>query len=171
MKKIFILIFFIIVSNYFAQEKFVSLIDTKKNEPMLVGEINREALLDSAYYSWFNEESEYYKVDTLTLAEVKNHLENIEIEIIMGTWCSDSRREVPHFLKILDFMKYDNANLRITAVDRTKKALNDRINKYNIELVPTFIILSYGNEIGRIVEAPMESLEIDLKKIIKKEKD
>lgn len=171
MKKILILIFFIIVSNYFAQEKFVSLIDTKKNEPMLVGEINQEALLHSAYYSWFNEESEYYNVDTLTLAEVKNHLENIEIEIIMGTWCSDSRREVPHFLKILNYLKYDNANLRITAVDRTKKALNDRINKYNIELVPTFIIINYGNEIGRIVEAPIESLEIDLKKIIKKEKD
>ena len=40
------------------------------------------------------------------------------------------------------------------------------IEDLNIELVPTFIIYKKGEEIGRIVETPYDTLEEDIWKIV-----
>lgn len=166
MKRITIIILFLIFTENFSQNNFIKTVDAKKNEPMLVGEISESAFLDSAFFSWFNEETEYYAVDTIALSKIKNLIDDIKIEIIMGTWCSDSRREVPHFLKLIKYLKLNEDRFKIIAVDRTKKDLNNYVDKYNIELVPTFIILKDSKEIGRIVETPTQSLELDLAEII-----
>jgi hypothetical protein len=43
---------------------------------------------------------------------------------------------------------------------------DDEIDDLKIEFVPTFIFFKNDVEIGRIVEAPTESLEIDMVKIL-----
>ncbi len=87
----------------------------------------------------------------------------------MGTWCSDSRREVPRFYKILDELNYPEEKVELINVDRNKVGIENSVDSLNIELVPTFIIYSKGEEIGRIIETPKESLEKDLAKILNKQ--
>jgi len=54
----------------------------------------------------------------------------------------------------------------MVAVDRDKKAKDFCIGDYDIKLVPTFIFTRQGEEIGRIIETPVESLERDFMNIL-----
>lgn len=94
---------------------------------------------------------------------------DIKITIVMGTWCSDSRREVPRFYKLADALQIPNYHIRLILVDKKKTAAGTGVDKLNMRLVPTFIIYdSKGNELGRIIESPHKSLERDLLQILKK---
>lgn len=84
----------------------------------------------------------------------------------MGTWCSDSREQIPAFYKILDELNYPSDKVTLICVDRKKKGLSNEADGLNIELVPTIIFYRNGEEIGRIIETPQESLEKDLLGII-----
>ena len=84
----------------------------------------------------------------------------------MGTWCSDSRREVPRFFKILDAVNYPSDKVAIICVDEDKKTRGNELTGLKIELVPTLIFYKNGNELGRIVESPNDTLEKDIIKIL-----
>ena len=86
----------------------------------------------------------------------------------MGTWCHDSKREVPRFYKILNTINYDKKNLQIVGLKKNKKGYFNDYSNYNIKNTPTFIFFQDGNEIGRIVEKPKGSLELQIQNIQKK---
>lgn len=162
-----ILVFSLLLAGaLLAQEKCNFTFDEKSGKNILIGEITRENLTDSSYSVWFNEEYDNYAPDTLVIERLKNNLKEYAIEVVFGTWCSDSRREVPRFLKILDLCGFPDKNLRLIAVDRNKKADDIDISDKEIALVPTFIIYKNNEEKGRIIETPEESLEKDLSNIL-----
>ncbi len=116
--------------------------------------------------------------DVDALAQVKD---DIEIICVLGTWCHDSQREVPRFWKILQ--ESDNPHLDLTmfavgrSSDETAREILDNIGfdvslreTYNVELVPTFIFLSDGVELGRIIESPQTTLEQDAALILSVDK-
>jgi thiol-disulfide isomerase/thioredoxin len=80
----------------------------------------------------------------------------------MGTWCSDSKEQIPAFYKILDELNCDSNSITLINVDRNKKGLSNEIKKLNIELIPTIIFYKQRKKIGRIIETPYKSLEKDL---------
>lgn len=165
MKKIFVLLL-ILVSISFAQEKNMLTVDEKSGKPMLLGICDRTAFADTSFAWWFNSEFDNYTVDSVVLKDVPDKLKDVKITIVMGTWCSDSRREVPRFLKILDYLSYDQKDLTIICVDRMKTTPTGEVEKLDIKFVPTLIFYKNDVEIGRIVEAPKETLEKDLLKIV-----
>ena len=142
--------------------------DGNSSKSILVGISNKKAFQDSNFATWFNTEYTNYTVDSKTLENYKNYFDDKIIRTVLGTWCSDSRREVPRFVKILDFIGFPEDKHLFFNVDRNKKGLGDEVDKLNIEFVPTIIIYENGIELGRIVETPEISLEADLVKIIKK---
>jgi len=165
MNKILLILFFV-VSILSAQEKNKMIIDDKSGKPILIGICDREAFSDSNFAWWFNSEYKLYSPEEIIIDSIKNHNNEFAITIVMGTWCSDSRREVPNFYKLLDLLKFPEDKITLINIDRKKDGINTDISKLNIELVPTFIIYINGNEIGRIIETPIESLEKDLLKIL-----
>ena len=162
---ILILLFF---SSLLIGQEYKIIKDGDSNKSILVGITSKKAYQDSSFAWWFNSEYTNYNVDTKLISDYKNNFEDKIIKTILGTWCSDSRQEVPRFVKILDFIGFPEDKHMFLNVDREKKGLVDEIEKLNIEFVPTFIIYENGEEIDRIVETPKESLEADLIKIIKK---
>lgn len=92
--------------------------------------------------------------------------EGIDIIVFLGTWCSDSRREVPRFLKIADLAGMDAARIKLYGLDRTKRSSDGLTDRYGIERVPTFIFLRGDEEVGRIVEVPRTTLEGDVLSIL-----
>lgn len=167
MKKTFLLLL-VLVSFLSAQEKNKLPVDEKSGKPMLLGICDRTAFADSNFSWWFNSEFDNYSVDSVTLKNVSDKLKDVKITIVMGTWCSDSRREVPRFFKILDKLSFDQKNLTLICVDRNKTTPAGEVEKLDIKLVPTFIFYKNDVEIGRIVETPKETLEKDLVKIVLK---
>ena len=133
---------------------------------MIVGECKRSVLQSDTFQIWFNKEYSDYKVDNATLDKVKPLLKNVKVTIILGTWCSDSRTQVPRFFKMMDYLKIKSKKIRLICIDRDKKAPELNISEYKVTLVPTFIFYKNGVEIGRIIESPLTSLEIDLLKLL-----
>ncbi|MEW6701803.1 MAG: thioredoxin family protein [Bacteroidota bacterium] len=166
--KNFILLFMLFSSFFFAQEKNKLSVDEKSGRPMLIGISDRTAFADTNFAWWFNSEFKNYDVDSTMVNDLKDKLNDYKITIVMGTWCSDSKREVPRFYKILDALNYDQKNLTLICVDRKKTAPTGDVGKLDIKLVPTFIFYKDGDEIGRIVETPKETLEKDLVSIVGK---
>lgn len=163
-KILIILILFVFTVT--AQERNKISIDSKSGKPMLVGLCDREAFVDSNFAWWFDSGYKFYHPDTTALNQLKKVDKNYTITIVMGTWCSDSRREVPRFYKLLDELEYQEKKIELINVDRSKSGIDNNVESLGIKLVPTFIIYSEGEEIGRIIETPKESLEKDLLKIL-----
>jgi hypothetical protein len=93
--------------------------------------------------------------------------DNLEIDVYLGTWCSDSRKNVPGFIKIMDIALVKS--LKVKYFDVSRKANKDvkyYVEDLKVERVPTFIVYRDGKEIGRIVENPENSLIEDLIEII-----
>jgi len=138
--------------------------DPKTGKPMLLGPIAIEELQQDPFGEWYQMESEGYEVDV----ELTNAIDNpsqYSYEIFLGTWCGDSRREVPRMEKILSQMDVDMANVLIVTVDRDKISPNGEQEGKDIRYVPTLIVSKNNEEIGRIVESPSSesaTLESDL---------
>jgi thiol-disulfide isomerase/thioredoxin len=170
MHKVLVLLFLFSFS-VMAQEINKISIDSKSGKPMLIGPCDRNAFADTNFAWWFNSGYKFYNPDTSSISNLKKIETDYEITIVMGTWCSDSRREVPRFYKITDALNLSNENIKLLNVDRKKAGDSVNVDSLDIKSVPTFIIYSNGKEIGRIVETPEETLEKDLAKILLEKKD
>lgn len=152
----------------FPQEEALRTIDEKKGNTMLIGKCTKEDFQDTAFASWFNEEYEYYSPNINIIAS-DLFLDRVDkIIIVMGTWCSDSHREVPRFIKLMECINYPENQIEIIAVDRQKNAPGFDKELFDIKFVPTFIFYQGEEELGRIIESPQISLEEDINEILSK---
>jgi thiol-disulfide isomerase/thioredoxin len=87
---------------------------------------------------------------------------DVSIIVFLGTWCPDSKHEIPRFLKIADLAGIPADSTRLYGLDRSKKSPDGSTEKYEIRKVPTFIFLKNGQEVGRITEFPQTTLEGDM---------
>ncbi len=136
--------------------------DTQREPPMLLGTGDRTAFQQDKAFGWFQKNYKAYKVDRESLLHLDSTINNLAFTIVMGTWCPDSRREVPRFYKILDVLGVTEDQITLINVDRSKHTPNGDEIGLDIHHVPTFIIYRDGGEIGRIVESPWRTLENDL---------
>jgi len=140
--------------------------DTTINKEVLIDYCDRTGLESGEFGTYYTLEYEDSSLNDSLVKLIGSKINDFDITIVFGSWCSDSEQQVPHFYKILDQAGYDDSQLKIIAVNRQKKADEVHIEDLQIELVPTFIIYQNGKEIGRIVETPVETLEEDLWQII-----
>ncbi|MBT3251622.1 MAG: thioredoxin family protein [Candidatus Marinimicrobia bacterium] len=143
-----------------------SVTDEKTGDPMLVGIGQKTDLMMGHFGEWFNEEYDNYNGDENLINASKDLLTGIKIETYLGTWCGDSRREVPRLYKILDEIKFPINVMGLIFVNRDKKSGHGVEDGKNIHHVPTIIFYKNGEEIGRIIESPVESLEEDIFNIL-----
>lgn len=141
---------------------------TKNNK--LLGVITKADLLSGTYRDWFAPQFNAYKVDTTIATKLLEPIKEFEIVVFLGTWCGDSRKEVPQFYKLLEHLNYPMQKLKVVAVDNEKenykKSPSGEEKGLNIHRVPTFIFYKNGKEVNRIVEHPKISFEADMHQII-----
>ena len=109
----------------------------------------------------YKEENKSYQPNENVITQLNSLDKNFHVLIFLGTYCSDCKREVPRFLKIVEKLN-KNFSYKLFGLNRAKLDTSDMREKYNIEYVPTFIVYHNEKEIGRIIERPMISLESDL---------
>jgi thiol-disulfide isomerase/thioredoxin len=142
--------------------------DEHSGKPMLLGLCTTEILKsDTSFSWWFESEYENYEPEDSIITEID--LKDVQIVTVMGSWCSDTRKQLPRFLKILNRLSFDLKNLTMYAVDRKKKAEGIDVDYYVIERISTFIFYKNDSELGRIIESPKVSLEADLLEILKQQ--
>lgn len=187
MKRILIIILSgILLSSCFLMKKGYSktfdganstkLYTSKSGEVNMTGVVNEQNFSDKPFSTWYKKGYNAYKTEAVDQKDLKKLLSGVTIEVYFGTWCEDSRREIPRFMRIVNDLGLDKTKIKLVAVNEDKTAFwGEEIGK-DIKRVPTFIFYKkdatfdkYPSEIGRIVEAPIESLERDMIKILKKE--
>jgi thiol-disulfide isomerase/thioredoxin len=168
---IYIIIFLFVGQFSKAQNLNTIIKDPDLNsKEVMVGKCNRDGLKQGEYGLYFKSQYEVYKPSEKYIEKMKTKINLVDITVVFGTWCSDSRIQVPRFYKVLDQAGYNEKRMTIIGVSRKKEAFTTNIEYLDIKLVPTFIIYQNGKELGRITETPKKSLENDLSKIINKAK-
>lgn len=163
-----IIILLIFICNCLSAQDFnQTIIDEKSGKSILIGYCNREAFNDSSFSWWFESNYNNYSPDTTVLRKIENLIQSYDIITIIGTWCSDTRRDIPKLMKILDSIAFDYNKLTMISVGRNMKDITDKASELKVELVPTIIFLKNGVEKGRIVESPESLIEEDIYQIIK----
>jgi thiol-disulfide isomerase/thioredoxin len=133
----------------------------------LLGYFNPSMLRREPHSTWFMKGYDDYMPGSQALNNLMGiSQDDITIKIVMGTWCPDSRREVPRFMKIIDLWHFPEDKITFVGVNEDKIAPVGDFDKLNIERVPTFIFYKNNVETGRIIEVPRTSLEQDMVNIL-----
>lgn len=133
----------------------------------LLGDFSYKDLMNEPHGYWYGQEFSDYELDAAAFMELEKIMPvNIDIVVVLGTWCPDSRREVPRFMKIIETLNFEKERIRFIGVDSYKQAPLDEYESFDIERVPTFIFYDNKIELGRIIEYPEASLEKDMLKIL-----
>lgn len=145
-------------------------INSEGKAPSLLGKISNEGLSSNSYSEWFTNNFDEYTPKQTTIETLKKELDTYTITAFMGTWCGDSKREVPRFYKVLEAANFPLDRLTMVAVSRDRESYKQspggEEEGLNIHRVPTFIVYKNGEEVNRIVESPVFSLEEDLVQIL-----
>jgi hypothetical protein len=142
----------------------------KKGNLILLGKTTRERLAQAPFDTWYTKNFDSYIIDSTTASQVKPLLGNKRFLLFMGTWCGDSRREVPRIYKILDYCRVKPTQIQLVNLNNSdtayKQSPQHEEQGLNIRRVPTLLIFEGQREVGRIVESPVISLEKDLLAIV-----
>jgi cyclophilin family peptidyl-prolyl cis-trans isomerase/HEAT repeat protein len=126
------------------------------------------ARLDREIPGW-HAEAAGYRPQEEWLALLRTARLRYGLTVAMGTWCSDSRQQIPRLQAVLAALgkgsPFDAP--RLVGVDRGK-AVDPTVYPFGpVELVPTIVVTAGGAEVGRIVETPKSGrIEEDLVRIL-----
>jgi tetratricopeptide (TPR) repeat protein len=144
--------------------------ENSRGESHLCGSFQIEELeKDTIFKQWFNKNYLDFKVSNKKRTWIKD-LKNVEVDVYLGTWCGDSKKWVPKFIKLWDEIGLNRNQLKFIALygfvdGKYKQGPNREEKNKDIHRVPTFIVKRNGKEIARIVESPNNDLETDLAQI------
>ena len=134
----------------------------------LTGMVTR-AEVESFNDVWKTLRAQDYEPDASAVSTIRQKAGDVDVFIVIATWCSDTRRDLPRFFKIADQAGWPAERIRMLAVDRTKMDPEGQTAKLNVTRVPTFIFLRGGREIGRVIEKPTTTLEQDIAQILSRQ--
>jgi len=163
------ILLFLMTTSIHAQP-FNQEVNVTSESPMLLGKINKDGLSENSYSSWYTKNFNDYKPDSKKIETLKQLLPQYTITAFMGTWCGDSKKEIPRFYKVIEAAKFPIERLTLIAVDRSieayKQSPGGEEEGFNIHRVPTFIFYKDGKEINRIVEHPVNTFEDDMLQLL-----
>ncbi len=153
----------ITISTTYAQQP------TTPTERILYGVCTQDSLLQAPYSSWYSSNySEYIPNATVTKQLQQLNLKGVTATLYFGSWCGDSKREVPRMLKVLITIGIPNTKLIAlgNSDSLTKQSPTGEQIGQGIFKVPVCILYKAGKEVGRIMEYPAVSLEHDMLTIL-----
>ncbi len=144
-------------------------IDSRDNTHLIGPFAISELEQDTNYQEWFSKFYDEFVLEN-SVDDWKDKLNDIEVDIFMGTWCGDSKKWVPQFIKLWDELELDTDQLNLIglygSVDgKYKQGPNHEEKDMGVHRVPTFIFKREGKEIARMVESPRNDLLTDIAQI------
>ena len=136
----------------------------KATATIMTGRLTRAAI--QALPGWGKPSATDFSPDPAALTVVRQNSTGVECLLFLGTWCPDSKREVPRFLEVMDQTGWPESGLTIYGLDRSKKDAEGLTEKWDVKYVPTFIFLKDGKELGRVIEKPQATLDGDVSRIL-----
>lgn len=110
-----------------------------------------------------------YNPDEKAIEYLNDFPDSVEVKVFFGNWCRESKKYIPGLVKTFNIADNDRIEVNYIAVDTQKKLPQEFLNMFEIEYIPTVVVLKGNVEAGRIVEKPRELIETDFVEILKKE--
>jgi len=145
---------FIFLTSCSTNEKIENITKQHRGSIEIEELFSKYSIFKQGYDSYLSSELRVLKYD------------DIKVVVFFGTWCHDSKRELPKALKIFNDIGINEENIELIAVGLDKKDPQGRSSKLNVIYTPTLIFFRGSKEIGRIIEKPVISLEKDIELII-----
>lgn len=144
-----------------------------KGNTLLLGKISVKQLEQPPFSEWYHSGYAAYHPDAGAKDSLSALAGGYRYEIFLGTWCGDSKREVPRLMKLLDAMGVKQSAVTIIALGNRdslyKQSPAHEEQGKEIYRVPHLNIYKNGKEIGRVTETPVKSWEQDMLAIIRGE--
>ena len=158
------------VNCCYAQQKKLNqkVYDEQSKSEIMIGYCTLDGISDTAFITDYIKGYDEFQPQKKLVNQMYSLLDSITVTIVMGTWCSDSKEQVPRFMRLFDELEHSFATPTFICVDRNKKAGDVSMAGMNILNIPTFIVYYKGRELGRIVEAPKTTIDQDFLEILKK---
>lgn len=171
MKRYLFVVLLLLITYLNSAQVPYNVFDEKSQMQILIGEANRSFIKEGVFGESYAVEYANYKVDSSVVRQINSFLSTTKnswsLKIFLGTWCGDSKEQVPRFFKIADQLVPEFAEISLVCVDRAKKAGDMDLSGLKIEKVPTFVFYRDGLEVGRIVETPTSGkIESDILRIL-----
>jgi thiol-disulfide isomerase/thioredoxin len=145
-------------------------VTTKSGSVILLGKIPVTALHQPPYAEWYKKGYAAYQPSAAVTDSLRPMANDYTYEIFLGTWCGDSKREVPRLMKLLDQLKVKPGRITIIAVGNRdtlyKQSPTHEEQGKSITRVPHLNMYKNGTETGRITEVPVTSWERDMLSIL-----
>ncbi|MBC7426001.1 MAG: hypothetical protein H7321_05650 [Bacteroidia bacterium] len=139
--------------------------DSKGNR-IIKGKLTEDSLKNMEYYSWYLRGKTDYNPAKRPMKKITAVKDSLSFVVIMGTWCSDTKEQLPKLLKIIDKAGIPQSAVQLFGVDREKDSNGTVPAGITYTLIPTVLVYFNGRLIGTIVEAPKRSIESDLAKML-----
>ncbi|HEY0372510.1 MAG TPA: thioredoxin family protein [Thermoanaerobaculia bacterium] len=111
--------------------------------------------------------ADVYQPDGAIVERLKAIDQPVTLQVVMATWCGDSRHHVPRLLKSIATAANPNIRVELTGIDAEFTAPMNVVVGQNITNVPTVIVRRSESEIGRFVETPANgTIEADIADIV-----
>lgn len=133
---------------------------------ILIGKAKKTDLYQEPFNEWFESGYSHYQPEEEIIMQLKQIPFDYSITIFMGTWCEDSQNQVPKFYKILNEINFPSDKITLITMSRDKTTPELFEKNLNITNVPTFLFFKNKKEMNRIVESPIENLEVDILSIL-----
>jgi thiol-disulfide isomerase/thioredoxin len=150
-----------------------SVVVNDNKQTILLGNCAPQMLLTEPFSAWYIPNYNNAQIDSSSIAAISKAFKKKRIEIYAGTWCGESKADMPKMLKLLKAANVDSTQIKLiflnnTAAQYKQSPQHEEAGK-NIVRTPTYIIYNGSKEMGRIIDSPVESFEKDLLKILRNE--
>ena len=95
-----------------------------------------------------------YEPEAAAVARLQEVTEPVTLQVVMATWCGDSKKHVPRLLKTVERANNPNVSVELMGVGPDFESPMEFIQQHSITNVPTVIVKKAAAEIGRFVETP-----------------
>ncbi|HEY0158409.1 MAG TPA: thioredoxin family protein [Thermoanaerobaculia bacterium] len=98
--------------------------------------------------------ADHYQPDQALVQRLRSIGAPVKLEVVLATWCGDSRQHVPRLLKSIAEAANPNITVELIGIDSDFHQPMEVIAGRNITNVPTVIVTREGREVGRVLETP-----------------
>ena len=150
MKNLFYILFLLVIFSEAvkSEDKFT----VKENKGLLIveGLISQHDWLDVS--GWDSCKINNYCASESICKSISRKFEDksYRLLVVAGSWCGDTKTELPKLFKIINVCKLDTNQYDIIGVDTDKMIKVQYSYKFFINKVPSLIVLKDGTEIGII---------------------
>ncbi len=149
----------------FAQQDYAVKQDSAGNK-MLVGQLNVQLLANDSAFRWFYTGVNDYQPTKEWIDYIRYYRDSFSVVVFAGTWDVNSRELLPAFYRTMMAAGYPLNKIKLYGVDMQFHSLNGEAEKYKVTKLPTIIVLHNNEELGRIEEVPVQSVEANLVAIL-----